>query len=125
MVEDFYNQSSNTPFSNVSAQFLIQIVNTPSCLSKPIINSNLSENTILQVGIPFQFTLTIQSTCPAVSIVDFYRIPPLYMQKSNITFDVTNNISTVTETWTPTADQIGSQSYYAMATDRYSTDFIK
>ena len=124
MVEDFYNESSNTSFSSVSIQFLIEIINTPTCLSKPIISSNLSANTIVQVGISFNFTCNNSIKCPGTTIIDFFRTPPLHMYKSNITFDAVNNISIVTETWTPTNDQIGSQVYCAIATDRYSLDFI-
>jgi len=124
MIGDYYNESSVTPFSNVSAQFLIQIIATPTCLSKPIISSNVSTNTIVTVENSFQFTVTIQSDCPGTSIIDFFRTPPVNMYKSNITFDAINNVSIVTETWIPTSDQIGSQVYCAVATDRYSTYLI-
>jgi hypothetical protein len=124
MVGDFANESSDTPFSNVSAQFLIEIINTPSCLSKPVISSSVSTDTIVTVGTSFQFTVNIKSECPGVTIIDFFRTPPLNMYKSNITFNGTSNTSIVTETWTPTDDQIGSQDYCAMATDRYFTYFI-
>lgn len=121
MVGDYYNESSDTSFSNISVQFLIEIIDTPTCSSKPIISSNISKNTIVTVGNTFQFTVIIQSDCPGTSIIDYFRTPPLNMYKSNITFDPTNNASLVTETWIPTNDQTGSQVYCAMATDRYST----
>lgn len=121
MVEDFYNYSSNTALSSIPVQFLIEIIATPTCFSKPIISSNLSTDTILTVGQLFTFTVTIDINCTGTTIVDYFRNPPLNMQKSNITFDATNNLYLVTETWTPTSDQTGSQSYCAVATDRYST----
>jgi hypothetical protein len=124
MVEDYYNQSSNTSLSNVSVQFLIEIIATPTCLSKPIVNSTMSTNTTVTVGTTFHFEVTIESSCPETSIIDYFRTPPLYMYKSNITFDGTNNVSVVFETWTPTSDQIGSQAYCALATDRYSMYLI-
>jgi hypothetical protein len=124
MVEDYYNESSDTPLSNVSVQFLIQIIPTPTCLSKPIISSSISTNTTVTVGTTVHFEVTIESNCPGTSIIDYFRTPPLYMYKSNITFDETNNVSIVYETWTPTSDQIGSQAYCALATDRYSMYLI-
>lgn len=121
MVEDFYNQSNNTALSSIPVQFLIQIIATPTCFSKPIISSNLSTNTILTVGQLFIFTVTIETDCSGTTIIDYFRTPPLTMQKSNITFNGTNDFYLVTETWTPTSDQVGSQPYCAMATNRYST----
>jgi hypothetical protein len=124
MAEDYYNESSITPLSNVSIQFLIEIIPKPTCLLKPIINSTISTNTIVTVGTIFQFQVTIKSLCPGTSIIDYFRTPPLNMYKSNITFNGINNVSVVVETWTPTIDQIGSQSYCGLATDRYSIDLI-
>jgi hypothetical protein len=124
MAEDFYNESSNTSLSSIAIQFLIQIIATPTCLLKPTISSNLSTDTIVTAGILFEFTVTIHSNCPGTTIIDYFRTPPLNMYKSNITFDAVNNASIVNETWTPSADQVGSQSYCAMATDRYFTYLI-
>ncbi len=120
MVEDFDNYSNITALSSVAIQFLIQIIATPACFSKPIISSNLSTDTILTVGQLFTFTVTIEIGCSGTTIVDYFRTPPLNMQKSDITFDAKNYLYLVTETWTPTSDQVGSQTYCAMATDRYS-----
>jgi hypothetical protein len=118
MVEDFYNTSSNTSLSSVTIQFLIEIIDPSTCSSKPIISSNLSANTNIEVGNLFNFTLTIEPGCSGVTIVDYFRMPPLNMYKSNITVDAATKKSLVTETWIPTVDQIGSQVYCAMATDR-------
>ncbi|CAF1329040.1 unnamed protein product [Adineta steineri] len=120
MVEDFDNETNGTALSSVPIQFLIQIIALPTCYSKPIITSNASTNTIIPVGVSYTFTLTIKSGCPDVSIVDYFRAPPLNMRKSNITFNGINNVSSVTETWTPSSDQIGSQTYCSIATDSVS-----
>ncbi|CAF3561829.1 unnamed protein product [Adineta steineri] len=120
MVEDFNNETNGTALSSVPIQFLIQIIALPTCYSKPIITSNASTNTIIPVGISYVFTLTIRSDCPDVTIIDYFRAPPLNMHKSNITFNGINNVSSVTETWTPSSDQIGSQTYCSIATDSVS-----
>ncbi|CAF3785454.1 unnamed protein product [Rotaria sp. Silwood1] len=117
MVEDFYDQSTYTPFSSVPIQFLIHIVNTSTCSLKPTINSTLSGCTAVEVGQTFNFTLTIIQGCTGTTILDFFRTPPLYMIKSSVVQVGTTNTWEVTETWTPVTLQIGSQVYCAVATD--------
>ena len=119
MVEDFYTKSSSTPMSSVPIQCLIKIIAQPSCLSKPMISSNLSKCTNIQVGIQFNFTLTIAQGCSGTTINDFFRMPPLYMYKGPLTQVGSSNLWTITETWIPTANQGGSQVYCSIATDRY------
>ena len=119
MVEDFYTESSDVPFSSIPIQFLVKIVATPLCPLKPIIDSNLSSCTPIEIGVPFTFTLTITQGCNGTTIDDFFRMPPLNMYKSGITQIGSTNVWIVTETWIPTEEQIGSQVYCAIATDRY------
>lgn len=119
MVEDFYTESTNTSLSRVPIQFLIQIVAAPICPLKPTISSNLSTCTAIHVGIQFNITILITQGCLNTTIVNFFRIPPLNMYKSGIIQVGSSNEWTVTETWTPTNDQIGSQVYCSIATDRY------
>lgn len=125
MVEDFYNDTNSTALSSVSIQFLIHIVGKPSCYSKPTVSLNSSNNTALLIGTGYSFTFIIKTNCSGVSIVDYYRSPLLNMGKSNLTYDTTNNLWTITETWKPTKDQLGSQIYCAVATDRYGCSFDK
>jgi hypothetical protein len=124
MVEDFYNASSYTPLSSVPLQLLIKIVAVPSCPSKPIVSTILPVCTDISVGVQYNFTLTITEGCSNTSIVDFFRMPPLYMYKSDITQEGTSNVWMVNETWTPTVGQIGSQAYCAIAIDRYSVRLL-
>ncbi|UJR29322.1 hypothetical protein I4U23_010534 [Adineta vaga] len=119
MVEDFYNDTNSTALSSVSIQFLIRIVAGPSCYFKPIITLNSSINSTLKVGTNYSLVFTISTNCSGVSIVDYFRSPLLNMRKSNLTFDAINNLWIITETWMPNAEQVGSQIYCAVATDRY------
>ncbi len=118
MVEDFSVTSMNTSLSSVPVQFLIQIGNASSCLSKPTISSNMSDCTAIQVGVQFNFTLTITEGCPNTTIDDLYTTPPLYMDKNNLTRNETSNTWNITQTWIPTNEQLGSQVYCAVAIDR-------
>lgn len=119
MVEDFSSPNSSTPFSSVPIQFLIYIVGATACSLKPTINSSLSQCSIAEVGVQFNFTLVIQQGCPSTTLKDVFTMPPLYMYKGPITPGPTSTIWTVSETWIPTALQLGSQVFCAIATDRY------
>lgn len=106
--------------SSVPIQFLITIVSTPVCPKKPVIESTLSECTVIEVGVSFTITLEIKQGCPGTVIVDYFRSPPNNMFKSGLTQIGSSNIWTITEMWIPTSDQIGSQVYCALATDKYT-----
>ena len=118
MVEDFYYGLSDVPLSSVGIQFLVQIVDRTSCSSKPTINSTALTNTTITVGNTFLFNITAQTNCSGRTISDILTLSPLHMEKSNMITDPTGKISTITESWTPTADQIGSTVFRASATDR-------
>jgi hypothetical protein len=118
MVEDFPDEFSTTAYSSVPIQFLIEIIGASVCPLQPTISGNISRCIPIQVGIQFSFTLTIEQGCPGTVINDFLRISPLNMYKSNITRIGSSNIWTVTERWTPEVQQLGSQVYCAMATDK-------
>ncbi|UJR12511.1 hypothetical protein I4U23_016686 [Adineta vaga] len=117
MVEDFSNAASLIPFSSVPIQFLIQIVNTSTCPLKPTISSTLSTCTALEVGVQFNFTLTITAGCSGTTVTDVNTNPPLYMYKGSLTRVGMTDNWTIGETWIPTADQLGSQVYCALTTD--------
>ncbi|CAF0967799.1 unnamed protein product [Rotaria sordida] len=117
MIEDYYRESSYLPYSSIPLQFLIKIINKPSCFTKPMVSSNLSNCTPISVGVEFNFTLTIQQSCSNITIVDLFRTSPLNMYKNDLLQVGSTNIWIITETWIPTIDQIGSQVYCAIATD--------
>lgn len=119
MVEDFYNSTTETAYSRVPIQFLICIVNSTACTSKPTISSNLPACSPVEVGTLFNFSLTIIQGCPGTTVTDVFTSPPQNMFKVSFTQNGTNNIWILSETWTPTNLQLGSQVYCAVATDRY------
>ncbi|CAF1276497.1 unnamed protein product [Adineta ricciae] len=117
MVEDFSDSSSTTPFSSVPIQFLIQIVSTPICPLKPTIEMNLANCTAVEVGIQFNFALNVTIGCSGTTITDVNTNPPLYMYKGTLTRIGSTTVWTISQTWIPTSDQLGSQVYCAIATD--------
>lgn len=121
MVEDFDTESANTSYSKVPIQFLIEIINSSSCSSKPIIDTTLPSYTPIQICVatPFNFTVTITNKCSGRYIQELTRVPPLNMFKRDIVNSSSADSYTVTETWVPTVDQIGLQIYCAVATDKY------
>ncbi|CAF1104328.1 unnamed protein product [Adineta ricciae] len=117
MVEDFPNATSNTSLSSVPIQFLIEIVASPLCVSKPMINLNLSQCVAIQVGMRYNFTVIIDQGCPNTSVIDLITVSPLYMSKSSPVQIGSNHQWSVSYTWIPTVEQIGPQIYCAMAID--------
>ena len=120
MIEDFVDSTSTTPLSSVPIQFLVEIVAKPSCLLKPRINSDAPEGIYLPVGSLFQLTLFIETDCPGRTIVEVYRMSPLDMFRNDSVRDSGTNVTTTTESWIPTIDQIGSHMYCAITVDRYT-----
>lgn len=118
MVEDFSDTLIDTSLSSVPIQFLIEIGNASSCLSKPTIISSLSNCTAVQVGFQFNFTVTITQGCSNATIVELFITSPLYMYQNNLTQSGVNNTWNVTQTWIPTTEQLGSQIYCAVSMDR-------
>ena len=118
MVEDFYDQSRTIPYSSVPNQFLIEIIDTPSCSPKPVITSTLSQCTAVRVGVQFSFTISIAQGCSGTLIDDVFRVPPLNMVQGTITQVGTSTVWSVDETWTPTDEQVDLQVYCAVATDK-------
>ncbi|CAF1525954.1 unnamed protein product [Adineta ricciae] len=117
MIEDFATPSTSIPFSSVPLQFLITIMSPPICPLKPKISSTLSPCTAIEVGVQFNYTLTISQGCVGANVIDVFTMPPLYMYKGSITQVGTTNVWTLTETWIPKVSQLGSQVYCAIATD--------
>jgi hypothetical protein len=124
MVEDFYNSTSGTALSRVPIQFLIYIVNQTSCSSKPTIDSSLPKCSPIQVGTAFNFSLIITQGCPGTNVTDVFTMPPQNVNKVSFMQNGTGNVWILTETWTPTTLQLGSQVYCAVATDRYLNQFL-
>jgi hypothetical protein len=118
MVEDFSNISINTSLSSVPIQFLIEIGNESSCLSKPTISSNVPTCTAIQVEDQFNFTLTITQGCQNTTIDDLFTMSPLNMDRDNLTQIETNNTWNIRQTWIPSVEQLGPQVYCAVAIDR-------
>ncbi|CAF0948507.1 unnamed protein product, partial [Didymodactylos carnosus] len=119
MIEDFYDESTYTPFSSIPLQFLIEVVASPPCPLAPNITGSISEGscTAIHVGELFTFQIIVEKGCPGTVISDIFTVPPLYMLKSSLIENVTGTLWSVTESWIPDATQVGSQVYCAVAVD--------
>ncbi len=120
-VEDFINDTSPTSMSSVPIQFLIYVLPPPTCSDAPIILP-LAECLEVAIGVPMTFNLSVLNLCdPNVTEVIDIIIPQgiTGMQASDLTISSTNaSLVYETFTWTPQADQIGSQQLCAVAYTR-------
>jgi len=117
MVEDYYNSTTEIPYSRVPVQFLIYIAAATACSTKPVITSSLPECSPIEVGVPFNFSLIITQGCSGTTVTDVFTMPPANVFKTSFTRNGTSNIWILTSTWTPISLQLGPQVYCAVATD--------
>ena len=128
-VEDFLTNTSTTPLSSVPLQFLIYVYNTTTCALKPLLISDLSSDSCqgVQVGTNFTMTLTAINRCgSSQTITDIATLSFPILIKSALVQNVSNtSLWSMTITWTPTASQVGSQVFCAVATDKFVIDLLK
>ena len=118
-VEDFMTSSSTTPLSSVPVQFLVYVVQPPSCTILPYV-FELSNRTCIPVGVGQTFTTrlyAINSCGSGVTILDIATLSFSGMVQSNLIKE-SSVVYYKTLTWTPTSSQVGFQVMCAMAIDR-------
>ncbi|CAF4615842.1 unnamed protein product, partial [Rotaria sp. Silwood2] len=117
-VEDFIDTSSTTPMSSVPVQFLIYVQSQPACSLEPLIIP-LDRCLEVQVGVSISFNLSAINLCtPSVAtLTDIVVLSGITgMTHSNLTHSSTNSsIYYMKFTWTPQANQIGSQQLCTVA----------
>jgi hypothetical protein len=120
-VEDFINDTSTTPMSSVPVQFLIYVLPQPACSQAPIILP-LSGCLEVQAGVSMTFSISAMNFCnPSVAVVTDIIVSSgiTGMTGSNLTNSTTNSsLSYVIFTWTPQANQVGSQQLCTIAYTR-------
>ncbi|CAF4335972.1 unnamed protein product [Rotaria sp. Silwood2] len=120
-VEDFIDTSSTTPMSSVPVQFLIYVQSQPACSLEPLIIP-LDRCLEVQVGVSISFNLSAINLCtPSVAtLTDIVVLSGITgMTHSNLTHSSTNSsIYYMKFTWTPQANQIGSQQLCTVAYTR-------
>lgn len=110
--------------NSVPVQFLINVYAVPDCITAPVLygpSKNTGTCQTLQVGQPYTVTLYAQNYCSlyGVTIMDVATLSFPIVEKSNLTQN-TSTLYSVSLTWTPTTDDIGSQILCAVAIDRYA-----
>jgi hypothetical protein len=105
------NETSTVPMSSVPVQFLIYVLPTPTCSILPVILP-LKGCLEVEVGVTMNFTLFIMNLCNStVTITDIIISQEISgMTAGSLSNSTTNNsLSYILLTWTPQANQIGSQ----------------
>lgn len=106
------NTTTLTPMSSVPVQFLIYVMDQPTCGLAPII-SPLDRCLEVQVAVSIIFNISAMTLCdPVISAVDTILVTsgPSGVNSSDTTNLPSNaSISYSTITWTPVSSQLGSQ----------------
>ncbi|CAF2872547.1 unnamed protein product [Rotaria sp. Silwood2] len=117
-VEDFIDTSSTTPMSSVPVQFLIYVQSQTACSLEPIIIP-LDCCLEVQVGVSIRFNLSALNLCNqnVATLTDIVVSSGITgMTHINLTHSSTNSsIYYMKFTWTPQANQIGSQQLCTVA----------
>ena len=104
--------------SSIPVQFLIYVMGNQTCGSRPVINP-LDRCLNVQVGVPVSFNISATTTCnPNASDIDTITIASGMngINMSNtIHSDTDPSTSYTTFTWTPRADQVGSNQLCVIA----------
>ena len=119
-VEDFINSTSTTPLSSVPVQFLVQVVNPPSCVTPPEIVGIPPEDSCTPVIVGETYSselIAINYRGGSVVIEDVATLSFAGVIQSNITKQ-NSSYFYKSFTWTPTSAQLGYQVMCAMAFDR-------
>jgi hypothetical protein len=114
--------------SSVPIQFLVYVYATPTCTLEPLLisNSNSSICQGAQVGVNFTMILTAINRCGNGQIIsDIATLSFPIVIKSALVQNVTNtSLWSMTITWMPTVDQVGSQVLCAVAVDTSVIDLL-
>ncbi|CAF1268736.1 unnamed protein product, partial [Didymodactylos carnosus] len=116
-VEDYLDSTSTTAFSSVPVQFLVYVIQEPSCPSPTVFSSFTTDACIsVQVGQTLVIPLFAESYCSTADITDIGTLSfPIVLKGSFIQLNST--VWTVNLTYTPTASEIGLQILCAIAID--------
>jgi len=106
----------------VPVQFLINVQALPNCTNPPLLYGPSNQTgacETLQVGQANTLILYAVNYCSSygVTIQDIATLSFPIVTKSNLTQN-SSTLYSVTLTWTPTANQVGSQILCAVAIDR-------
>ncbi|CAF1230658.1 unnamed protein product [Didymodactylos carnosus] len=121
-IEDYYNSITTDRFSSVPVQFLIYIYAQPACTSQPLLYGDYTPGSCLgvQVGQQFQLQLIVENNCAAsgVTMRDIGTLSFPVVIKNALVQNAT--LGSVTLTWIPTSQEVGSQVLCSVAVDSQS-----
>jgi hypothetical protein len=121
-VEDFITNASTTPMSSVPLQFLIYVYAVQNCTLRPLLVADVSSDNChgVQVGDNFTMTLTAINQCGSGrTISDIPTLSFPIVIKSALVQNTSNtSLWSMEIIWIPMANQVGSQVFCAVATDK-------
>ncbi len=102
-------------------QFLVHVYAQPNCTQRPYLYGPGLDGTCLavQVGVPYTLELIAENYCSSygVTMVDIATQSFPIVIKTPIVQN-TSTLWSVSLTWTPTADEVGSQVFCSVGIDR-------
>ena len=109
--------------SSVPLQFLVYVYATTACTLEPLITTDINNGDCqgVQVGVSFTMTFTVENRCGSGRTIDDVAILSFpVVTKSALIQNTTNTAFwSMQITWSPMANQVGSQVLCAVATDRH------
>ncbi|CAF3938642.1 unnamed protein product [Rotaria sordida] len=123
-VEDFITNTSTTSLSSISLQFLIYVYATTTCTLKPLLLADINSGVCqgVQVGVNFTMTFTAVNRCGSErTIIDIATLSfPIIIKSTLVQNTVNASLWSMNMSWIPTASQVGSQVFCAIASDNAS-----
>ena len=117
-MEDFVSASSTTPMSAVPVQFIIKMVNSPTCSFLPEMVNSGQTCVTLKVNETYTSDLFAVNHCGSnVSIIDISSVSFTGMQQSTLQ-RMNSSLYYKTLTWTPSSSQLGYHIMCSMALNR-------
>jgi hypothetical protein len=100
----------------------------PNCTSKPLLLSdfNSGDCQVVQVGVNFTMTLTAINQCDSGRTIDDIATLsfPIVIKSALVQNTTNTSLWSMDITWMPTANQVGSQVFCAVAADRLVIDLF-
>ncbi|CAF1314880.1 unnamed protein product [Adineta ricciae] len=121
VIEDFVSSISTSPLSTIPLQFLIHVIEKPSCSHRPVLtspNNHYEQCSEVAVNQTIYIELVAENLCSNSTVIkDIGILSFPSLTKSSLTQKNSSSTWSVLLTWIPTDIQIGSQLLCAIAVD--------
>ncbi|CAF1314684.1 unnamed protein product [Adineta ricciae] len=121
VIEDFVSSISTSPLSTIPLQFLIHVIEKPSCSHQPVLtspNNHYEQCNEVAVNQTIYIELVAENLCSNSTVIkDIGILSFPSLTKSSLIQKNSSSTWSVFLTWIPTVTQIGSQLLCAIAVD--------